>query len=192
MNEPRPASMLRRVLRTLKSDLLGTRPRLLMVQLLASLVPRMTFGWIRPLLYRLAGMRIGARTRFYGRVDIEGVGPIARNVTIGESCMFTTPLYLNASGEIRVGNHVVIGHHAMIITDDHRMDSPDQRCGERYARPVVVEDAVWIAARVTILPGVTLGRGCVVAAGALVTRDVPPHTLVAGVPARPIKVLPGG
>jgi acetyltransferase-like isoleucine patch superfamily enzyme len=152
----------------------------------------MAFGWVRPALYRAAGVRVGARTRIYGRVDVEGVGAIARNVSVGEECMFTTPLYLNASGEIRIGNRVVIGHHAMIITDDHEMDSPDQRCGDRYARPVIIEDGVWIAARATILPGVTLGRGCVVAAGALVTRDVPPHTLVAGVPARPIKKLPQG
>jgi acetyltransferase-like isoleucine patch superfamily enzyme len=182
----------RRIVRRIYNDVLGTRPRLLFIQFLVAFVPRMTFGWIRPLLYRLAGIRIGRRTNIYGRVDIEGVGPIEKNVTVGECCMFTTPLYLNASGQIRIGRNVVIGHHAMIITDDHRMDSPEQRCGERYSRPVVVEDGVWIAARVTILPGVTLGRGCVVAAGALVTRDVPPHTLVAGVPARAIKTLPSG
>jgi acetyltransferase-like isoleucine patch superfamily enzyme len=70
------------------------------------------------------------------------------------------------------------------------MEDPERRGGERYSRPVVVEDGVWVGACATILPGVTLGRGSVVAAGALVARDVPPHTLVAGVPARPIKSLP--
>jgi len=186
---PRPGA--RKVLRRLYHDLLGIRPRLLATQLGVALVPRMSFGWVRPALYRAAGIRVGTRTRIYGKVDVEGVGAVAKNVSIGEECMFTTPLYLNASGEIRIGNRVVIGHHAIIITDDHRMTDPHQRCGDRYARPVVIEDGVWIAARATILPGVTLGRGCVVAAGALVTRDVPAHTLVAGVPARPIKTLPG-
>jgi maltose O-acetyltransferase len=58
------------------------------------------------------------------------------------------------------------------------------------ARPVSIEDGAWIAARVTILPGVTIGRGTVVAAGAVVTRDVPPNTLAAGVPARVKRELP--
>jgi acetyltransferase-like isoleucine patch superfamily enzyme len=183
-------SKVHRVVGTLNMDLVRMRPRLLLFQLLVSLIPRMTFAWVRPVLYRLGGLRIGRQTHIYGKIQVEGEGDIAKMLTIGESCMFTTPLYLNASGGIRIGNRVVIGHHSMIITDSHEMDSPAQRCGRRVPLPVVVEDGVWIAARVTILPGVTLGTGCVVAAGSVVTRDVPPHTLVAGVPARHIKHLP--
>ena len=191
--EPAPAerrgSLAERIARRLAADLRGIRPVLLLVQGLVALIPRGTFGWVRPALYRAAGVRIGARTRIYGKVQVEGVGRVAAQVRIGSDCMFTTPLFLNASADIRIGNHVVIGHHAMIITDDHELSDPTQRCGARVASPVVVEDGVWIAARVTVLPGVTLGHGCVVAAGALVARDVPPHTLVAGVPARVIKRL---
>ena len=162
---------------------------LLLAQGLVALIPRATFGWLRPALYRAAGVRIGARTRIYGKVQIEGVGKVAANLRIGSDCMFTTPLFVNASAEVAIGNHVVIGHHAMIITDDHELSDPVQRCGRRVASPVVVEDGVWIAARVTVLPGVTLGQGSVIAAGALVAKDVPPNTLVAGVPARVIKHL---
>jgi acetyltransferase-like isoleucine patch superfamily enzyme len=122
-------------------------------------------------------------------MDIEGNGDIVRNVSIGEDCMLTTPLYLNASAPIRIGDRVVIGHHVAIVTDDHRTGDPRRRGGERFSRPVVVEDGAWIAACVTILPGVTLGAGCVVAAGAVVVRDVPSHSLVAGVPARHVKNL---
>jgi acetyltransferase-like isoleucine patch superfamily enzyme len=179
-----------RAYRVLRGDLLGTRPRLLLTQLLISLIPRMTFGWLRPALYRSAGLRIGSRTRIYGRIDIEGVGLVTAKVSIGSQCLLTTPLYLNASDEIRIGDCVTVGHHVVIITDNHRMDDPIRRGGERYSSPVVLEDGVWVGACVTILPGVTLGRGCVVAAGALVVSDVPSHTLVAGVPARPIKDLP--
>ena len=185
----RRASLGERIARRLVADVRGIRPLLLLVQGLVALIPRATFGWVRPALYRAAGVRIGARTRIYGKVQIEGVGPVASQVRIGSDCMFTTPLFLNASADIRIGNHVVIGHHAMIITDDHDLGDPTQRCGARVASPVVVEDGVWIAARVTVLPGVTLGHGSVIAAGALVARDVPPNTLVAGVPARVIKRL---
>jgi acetyltransferase-like isoleucine patch superfamily enzyme len=186
--ERRP-SLAERIARRLAADVRGIRPALLLVQGLVALIPRATFGWVRPALYRATGVRIGARTRIYGKVQVEGVGPVASRVRIGTDCMFTTPLFLNASADIRIGNHVVIGHHAMIITDDHELSDPTQRCGARVASPVVVEDGVWIAARVTVLPGVTLGHGSVIAAGALVARDVPPHTLVAGVPARVIKRL---
>jgi len=189
---PTTVPSLPRIAGRIVQDFRGIRVRLLIAQFLVGLLPRMTFGWLRPALYRLAGMRFGLRTRIYGKVEIEGVGAIVQHVTVGRECMFTTPLYLNASGEIRIGNNVVIGHHVVIITDSHEMDSPRQRCGERYARPVVIEDGVWIGARATILPGVTLGTGCVVAAGAMVTKDVPRDTLVGGVPARPIKVLNPG
>jgi maltose O-acetyltransferase len=180
---------LSRVIAVLHGDVSGIRPRLLLVQAAVSVVPRITFGWLRPMLYRTVGLRIGTRTRIYGKIDIEGAGGIQENVTIGEGCLLTTPLYLNASAEIRIGNRVTIGHHAMIITDGHEMDDPECRGGTRFSRPVIVEDGVWIGARATILPGVTLGRGSVVAAGAVVARDVPPNTLVGGIPARPIRDL---
>lgn len=184
----RPPSWLR-VARQLNHDLQGIRPGALAIQLAVSAIPRMTFGWLRPPLYRLAGVRIGERTRIFGAVDIEGPGAIFENVIIGSGCSLTTPLYLNASAEIRIGNRVVIGHHVMIVTDSHDMNDPEQRGGERYARPVVIEDGVWIGARVTILQGVTLGRGSVIAAGSVVTRDVPPHALAGGIPARVLKTL---
>jgi acetyltransferase-like isoleucine patch superfamily enzyme len=186
---PPPAPLFVRIIRRLIADFSGSRPTLLLVQLALSFVPRMAFGWLRPAVYRAVGIRIGSKTRIYGKMNIEGAGGIVANVTIGAECMLTTPVYLNASGEIRIGDRVTIGHHVVVITDNHNMDNPWKRGGDRYTAPVVIEDGVWVGARATILPGVTLGRGCVVAAGALVARDVPPHTLVGGVPAKHIKDL---
>ena len=188
-NDGPSAPFVVRVIRRLIADFSGSRPTLLFVQLALSFVPRMAFGWLRPAVYRAVRIRIGSKTRIYGKMDIEGAGGILANVSIGAECMLTTPVYLNASGEIRIGDRVTIGHHVVVITDDHRMDNPHKRGGDRYTAPVVIEDGVWVGARVTILPGVTLGRGCVVAAGALVVHDVPPNTLVGGVPARTIKEL---
>jgi len=179
-----------RVLRVLSVDRDVLRPRLLLVSLLLGLMPGSTLSWLRPLLYRLAGVRIGSRTRIFGKIAVTGQGHVTANVRVGEGCIITTPLYLNASAPITIGNSVTIGHHVVIITDSHRMSDPLRRAGERFARPVTIEDGVWIAARATILPGVTLGRGSVVAAGAVVAKDVPPNTLVGGVPARVLKTLP--
>jgi len=174
----------------LLNDVRGTRPLLGLVQLLAWIVPRLTFGWARPWLYRLAGARIGPRTRIYGLLQIEGVGPVASHLSVGARCMFTTPLFLNLSAPITIGDDVVIGHHVAILTDDHEIGGPERRCGERVAKAVTIENGAWIGARATLLPGITVGSGSIVAAGALVNRDVPNNTLVGGVPARFIKVLP--
>ena len=74
------------------------------------------------------------------------------------------------------------------------MDSDFHAVGDLDApgksAPITIEDDVWLATRAVVLKGVTVGRGAVVATGAVVTKDVPPYTLVAGVPARPIRTLP--
>lgn len=177
-------------LRLFWQDLAQVRPRLLFANFLSTLTPASALGWLRPLFYRSIGLRIGPRTRIFGRIHFTGQGSVVANVRIGESCIITTPLYLNASAPITIGDRVGVGHHVIIITDTHDMEDPLNRCGPGHARPVTVEDGAWICARATILPGVTLGRGSVVAAGAVVTRDVPPDTLVGGNPARAIKRLP--
>jgi maltose O-acetyltransferase len=84
---------------------------------------------------------------------------------------------------IRTGSDVSIGPEATILTLGHDPQSPDfaDQGGE-----VIIGDRVWIAYRAVIMPGVTIGEGAVVAAGAVVTEDVPPYTIVGGVPARPI------
>jgi acetyltransferase-like isoleucine patch superfamily enzyme len=79
-----------------------------------------------------------------------------------------------------------------MVTTQHDTEWAWRRCGRSTSAPIVVEDGCWIGARATILPGVTLGRGCVVAAGAVVASSVEPNMLVGGVPAKPIKQLPEG
>ena len=80
----RRASLPERVARRLVQDLLGIRPVLLLAQGLVSLIPRATFGWLRPALYRAAGVHIGARTRIYGKMAIEGVGRVDATATPAE------------------------------------------------------------------------------------------------------------
>ena len=92
---------------------------------------------------------------------------------------------------ISIGDHVLIGANSRIYdTDFHPLDYLARRNSELAATaPVVIEDDVWLAANVTVLKGVTIGARSVIAAGSVVTRDIPPDTLAAGSPAKPIRDL---
>ena len=98
-----------------------------------------------------------------------------------------------------IGKKVLFGPHPTIITSDHRIDIPgkyiaDVTVEEKfvdgvnvYDQPVVIEDDVWVGANVTILKGVTIGHGSVVAAGAVVTKSCPPYSIIGGVPAKVLR-----
>lgn len=94
------------------------------------------------------------------------------------------------NGEIKIGKYVMMGPECVIYTRNHahsRTDIPMQLQGYEEPKPVTIGDDVWLGKRVIILPGVTIGEGSVIAAGAVVTKDVPPYSIVGGVPAKVIK-----
>lgn len=110
-------------------------------------------------------------------------------ITLGDN----SGIGLNArlSGPINIGQNVMMGPEVMIYTSNHcsaRTDIPMIEQGETDKAPVTIEDDVWIGARAILLPGVTVGRGAIIAAGSIVTKDVSPYTVVGGNPARVIKV----
>lgn len=88
---------------------------------------------------------------------------------------------------LTIGNNVSIAGEARIFTMEHDIDDPDFK---ETGAPVVIDNYVVVGTRVTILPGVHIGRGAVIASGAVVTKDVPPYTVVGGVPAQPIRQRP--
>ena len=92
-------------------------------------------------------------------------------------------------GPVEIGSHVNMAQGITVTALNHNFDDTEKRIDEQgvSTNPVTIEDDVWIGANAVILPGVTIGNHCVVAAGAVVTKDVPPHSLVAGVPAKVIK-----
>ena len=91
---------------------------------------------------------------------------------------------IRCSKEITIGNNVAISHDVTIMDSDaHYIDYEDYK----ISKPIYIEDDVWIGTRATILKGVTIGKGSIVAAGAVVTNDVPQNSIVAGVPAKVIK-----
>lgn len=93
---------------------------------------------------------------------------------------------IHAAKSISIGNHVMIGSGALITdTDAHPLNPEQRRCGGGgSSKPIIIEDDVFIGARAIVLKGVTLGYGCVVGAGAVVTKNVPAGCIVAGNPAK--------
>lgn len=135
-------------------------------------------------------------TIVFGRDCQVAPGAIVQgNVRLGDDCSIQAYAVLvgypgtDRSGAIVIGNSVRIAPHAMMVAADHVFDNPDRPIHGQGLRPapIVIEDDVWVAGRVTVTAGVTVGRGSVLAAGAVVTRDIPPYSLAAGVPARVIR-----
>jgi acetyltransferase-like isoleucine patch superfamily enzyme len=157
----------------------------------ARLLPSFAFGYVRTLLLRWSGIRIERQSSINGPVHLTGPGFHCDLVSIGRNTIISGPLYLDVGAAISIGSNVRIGHHVKLHTIDHEIGGPEQRAGTHRRRPVTIEDGAWICSHAVILPGVTVGRGAVVAAGALVAKDVPANVLVGGVPARPIRTLPG-
>lgn len=95
-----------------------------------------------------------------------------------------------SGGGIRIGSHVLISQHVSLIASNHSTSPSASVDGQAWRRDkvgVIVEDDVWIGCNSVILPGVTLGKGCIVAAGSVVTKSVPEMTIVAGNPAKVLK-----
>ncbi len=106
-----------------------------------------------------------------------------RRIAIGHDTVINRNSYLDGRGGLSIGSCVAVSPEAYIISLDH---DPDSETFEAFPAPVVIEDFVWIGARAMILPGVKLGKGCVVGAGAVVTKQVDEFAIVAGVPAKVI------
>ncbi len=164
-------------------------PRLLLAQLLAACLPLYVGGALRALLLRLAGFSIGHGTVLWGMPTIVGSEDIYQKLVIGDHCKLGAKVYLDLADNIIFRDRVNLGPEVMLITGTHEIGSAQNRLGKLVPKPVCIGSGAWLGARCTVLPGVTVGDGAVVGAGALVNRDVPPHTLVAGVPAVVIRKL---
>lgn len=108
-------------------------------------------------------------------------------VTIGKRCFIQQCCTFFGRGGIEIGDEVFIGPKCNLITINHDVN-PDNRSAT-YGKPIKIQDKVWLGINATVLPGVTLGYGCIVGANSVVTKDVPPMTIVAGNPARIIKKI---
>lgn len=125
------------------------------------------------------GFKLGERVSILmgNTFDCKGNLKIGNHCAVNENCRFDT------RGGILIGNSVSISSEVLILTAGHDMHSPSFK---GYTDKVIVEDFVFIGTRAMILPGVRIGKGAVVAAGAVVSKDVEPYTMVGGVPAKVI------
>ena len=169
---------------------LGFDLRRLAAGVVSGSLPQNHLSRLRTVLLRALGFRIGATSLIAGAVRVTGSGPVRELLSVGRGCYLTGPLHVDLSAPVHIGDCVYMGYEIALLTVDHALGESRQRCGPRVYRPIWIEDGVWIGSRATILPGVTLGRGSVVAAGAVVTRDVPANVMVGGVPARFVRDLP--
>ena len=143
----------------------------------AGYIPSHSF---RNLYYRRSGVRLAPSSSLHWRARFF----CPEGLSVGDHCTLGNDGFYDGRAGITIGSCVNIAAEVRIYTREHDIDSPDfAECGG----PVVIEDYVYIGTRVTILPGVKIGRGAVVASGAVVTRDVPPFMLVGGVPAKIIR-----
>jgi len=143
---------------------------------------------------RAFGARIGVDVRFRSPVVIHNScaerGHYYDNLQVGDHCYLGREFFLDLQDQIVIEDHVTISHRVMILTHTDAGASPlrDQYIPASQS-PVVIRRGAYIGANVTILEGVEIGESSIVGAGAVVTRSVPPATVVAGVPARFIKNL---
>lgn len=155
-----------------------------------------------PRSYKFGGKlakRLRAKTakgfiRYCGKnVNIERGAVISSKLSIGDNS--GVGLNCDCGGELHIGNDVMMGPECVIISKNHafdRTDIPMRLQGYKEEQPCFIGNDVWIGRRVMIMPGVHIGNGCIIAAGAVVTKDIPDYTIAGGVPAKVIKIRGGG
>ncbi len=159
---------------------------LAMVPYRLALFPQLRVPWLR-----LLGARIGRRTTLH---DVRFFNLYRRGLAgleIGDECFVGDECLLDLAEGVRLETRVTLAERVLVLTHTNvgYRDHPLQAYFPAMAAPVVVEAGSFLGASVTVLPGVRVGAQSFVAAGSVVTRDVPPRTLVAGVPARPVRTI---
>jgi len=134
---------------------------------------------IRNIKYKFFGMKIGKGSTLHMWANFFD----PKNITIGEDTIIGDHAFLDGRDKLKIGNHVDIASSVMIYNSEHDLSKDDFSA---ITAPVEIDDYVFIGPRVTIMPGVKIGKGAVVAGGAVVIKDVDPFTIVGGVPAKPI------
>lgn len=144
-----------------------------------------------PAVSNQGSLRIGDRARLVSTIaTLEiAVGPNG-SLEIGERAFVNYGTSISALDRVSIGPRCHIGTHCMILDNEFHRIEPELRDETPPSRPVVLGENVWLGGRVIVLPGVTIGDGSVIGAGSVVTKDVPPRCVAAGVPARVIKPIP--
>lgn len=143
-------------------------------------VSRVPLHRARMWLYRTLGLKVGEGSTILMSTEFNH----ASEIRIGSHTVINQHCYLDARGGLSIGDNVNISSHVIVLAGSH--DVQDGRNFAGSVEQVTIESYAWLGTRCMLLPGVTIGRGAVVAGGAVVTHSIPPYCIVAGVPARPI------
>lgn len=140
---------------------------------------------LRAIIMKKLGFRIGDGAVIKNNVifpDKKSLITIGKGTYINKNVIFT-------AGEITLGNNCQIGHNTIFCSSYHELETDFKKLRPLLSRPIEVEDFVWIGCNVTVLPGIKIGRGAVIGAGAIVTKDIPENSLAVGNPARVIRTI---
>jgi maltose O-acetyltransferase len=140
---------------------------------------------LRRRLLRWCGIEVPADGGIRERFFIAG-----RDLRIGGGTWINRGCHFDCRGPVEIGENCNLGPGVMVLTSTHVNGDETRRAGGAICEAVAIGDGTWIGARATVLPGVTIARGCVIAAGAVVHRDTEPDGLYAGVPAVRVRDLP--
>ena len=138
---------------------------------------------LREIMGRLIGKQVDRSFRMFPPFYTD----FGKNITIGKDVFINSGCHFQDQGGIEIGDGALIGHNVVLATINHDLNPKENR--RNHYAPIRIGAHVWIGSNATILPGVTLGDYAVVAAGAVVTRNVPAMTVVGGAPAKVLKVV---
>ena len=138
---------------------------------------------LREIMGRLIGKQVDRSFRMFPPFYTD----FGKNITIGKDVFINSGCHFQDQGGIEIGDGALIGHNVVLATINHDLNPKENR--KNHYAPIRIGAHVWIGSNATILPGVTLGDYAVVAAGAVVTRNVPAMTVVGGAPAKVLKVV---
>ena len=141
---------------------------------------------LRKIMSRLTGKKVDDTFRLFPPFYTD----FGKNITIGKNVFINSGCHFQDQGGIVIGDNTLIGHNVVLATINHDLNPSNNR--KNHYAPIHIASNVWIGSNATVLPGVTIGEWAVIAAGAVVTKDVPPYTVAGGVPAKVIKTLENG
>jgi len=188
---PDPASIPAQMGRFVRSLTAGELVKLWVEEWIGTLlrpIPGLLGFTLRYLLYRFLFKELGGFCFIYPGARLTHT----YGIRAGRNFRVNGGAFLDGRGGLTVGTDVLVGPNAVILSSEHRWDDPLQPIvlqGQRLA-PVTIGNDVWIGGNVVVTPGVTIATGTVVGAGAVVTGDTTPYSIVAGVPARPMGERP--
>jgi len=165
-----------------------------LANLACAILPDDASAPIRTRIYRLVGLDVARSAFIMSNLRlVSGMEGFYSKLHIGPGVVTGSRITINLDAEVTLGRNVSLGPDVIIYTGTHSLGPGSmRRLPDTVAKPVIIEDGCWVGLAAIILPGITIGHGSVVAAGAVVAKDVPPDSYVEGNPAQVVHKLPWG